>query len=525
MKTKNPTPALLYIISRMTQERLYTVIPETKPRENGAILTQEEIEPLLGNELQETWNDLLRNAGDKVVVTGSTVLAICEGGHSMTIFGKVPETNRADMDIYYEESQIGDNVEELRMADPKHRHDVAIQNNAGVEINGYPVEYAIAVDIQAAADLNAYVEKAGGNSEKVKKINAIATSLKEGSFTEFLKADSTYLHETQGIMLERLADGSIQATIVNATGYFAHEDVQKRLALRNEEYGRIDGPELIENEGGLKAAYLREMVEMENAEFSTLVPMWSVESIPRSIKAAAELDAFRNPEENFDMAQYAVANRIMWEENIFSITTQNGERMKPADIKERLKKTTQTKFAQACATEPAVAFRMLALEYPFGEFLSEEVGEYFRFFHPEQGQEIKRWAPDFSEGYKTPEQDLTIGKFYEMLMLDYGFEEAGVYEGNDLWDTPTFKKVQRESFPRGMSEIAGKLFAAMGWNEAQDREKIEAAVRNWAPKGEYSHYWKTDRRKFNIGMDVEEIIVEMARAKKLWQDYRDRFNQ
>lgn len=359
--------------------------------------------PLLAGEegklMPELWDKLIPEEGDSVIVKGSSIVMLLNGGYMVDpTKSYIPDAARSDIDVIVQgESKIrGDEI-------PGASGTIARK----VGIDGLPVDLVeldkiVEINREALDLLNLAIEDEIGRLELGGEQNAsrqhlqrlqerakkLRENLNKPEPEKVFGMDSLMPYEAVSLRLVRRA-GQIKCYIVDPTNFLGGGQQGERLSPesqilaqmeRNEYYGLmvnelnedssraviLDFANYILSRGGKLSDYPQ--------LFNTRVAKYLEDSILRLVRSTCESDIelFAVPEQSeFSPGVPAIAFQKV---HTFAMAIA-GERGELATDAETYTRKAQMIFARACFANPGLAVEYMFMTLPLGKFISAEAAE------------------------------------------------------------------------------------------------------------------------------------------------------
>ncbi len=529
---------------------LVLVQPEALKLRDDEEISPELWLPLLGGELMPMWTELLANPGDELIIKGSTVTRMLLGAWVYDkVTGVAPSALRSDIDVITTSASVETCLAGLDL--PKTKTAVSTKVRIGDLDVGFISQETIEAQLaDAAVVLEQIVNGLPEEHNKVRewlneKIVTLreihggrATNEKDDSYQEsrsVLSNDSMFDHEAIAVRLRRGDDNTLHAYLMDANGVLEQPMVRLQLS-RQAELGEHFGL-MFENPNveSVKWVYVYALQYVKEARFSNLVPLYVLESIPRMMRAAAELDVelYSDGMREYPyMELFTLARQIVTGETHFRVdVARNGEVIE-VDSGEYYKTKVIQAFARSCASNFIQGVQYMTTQMPHAPLIHEKLGEFFGEYHENVPPNnvllavLDRIHPFAKE---LPVVDIppirATMKFWYLEAKMYGcrFEQMG---GVGSERSAGQRYAEHETEVSGMSEVMGLLLASVGWDPENDRSSIEEIIVNWQPKGKVKGVWKTKDMDFDTDLDLKTILKTMVtcqavleRAKEEYDDH------
>ncbi len=450
-------------------------LPEYPSLETGTQLDKATIEAALGTTAVRSINAQLQ-MNTEVMVIGSTALVATVNAIPTDITRtRLPETE-ADTDIY----------------------------TSGIDI--------LTPDAHSLAELREYraaalsdLQTTGINMpEEVDDIiDRLIQMQHEVNLQDFCRTEFLFAHETPALI--------VQKDIQGETNYHCFDplNVLSQTQAHNLQFTHTHNMPLLQtNTQSIKFAYLKTLACNHKFQAHTMAALWALESIPRSIKAQAELNLTPDFDDPRILPSQILANRIANGDNVVATTLHINDKTKNIDTYLWFKQRVLRNYGQACATDPATAFKMF-VDYPLLGMLSQDALA-----------ELPDLGPVHIDTNDAPintielantiskKTDKTLLKYRKLINYYYGGKYIDI---NNATGNTITKTYSRETHPTSINEPIALLIVALGWdtNNTEDMDKVNRLVQNWQQTvgtHTYDTFWKNEKRSFDLTMDSTSIV-------------------
>ncbi len=426
---------------------------------------------ILSEELTPIWDELLAKPGDSVIARGSRIEEVLAGG--------IVSAADSDLDIFCDFGKLKgfdpDNCCEKRQAgDTK----VGLANT----------EVFRQIDIQALLQLEA-IALQRAKPDTAKRLALLRQKIQTASVEDLLAYDGFFAHETLGIKLERQQDNTIIATLLDPRGVLSSTNSTDAMQ-RSADFNLHPNLFTLAMSDGAEASYFEAISAGVPMEVDTLMPVWGLKAIPRSITKVTEryVSYSNTPEANIglenkyfiDMARDIIARVSSGGLGIDlgpdALATL--EKAGYGSIEEYVVTKCQIAFARGCKTNPLTAF-----DYCFGQL----------------------------EMQKLIFEDVTLNKPFEDAKDTYTKVCQSLYNTSFVQLQPTDSNLTLHrnksiNSVTNMSDVFALLILAFDI----DANDIDKLVENWQVSGKLKNYRAPlDNADFDISIDADKIKTKL----------------
>ncbi len=455
--------------------------------------------------------------------------------------GKVPEALRSDIDIITYQKDVEERVLSSQFWEG---HTTVSQKLrvGGIEVGAVSSDEIRRINIEGLEQLYMWAGTLSPQSAAYIKtiIHGLYNSTAYGSPLDVHVADSLFQDETITLRLRRKEDGELEAILhdpidllVNGEGM---NSVKAQLE-RQEEKGVYYGVALTDwNPVSSASVFIEALSVMHGAEFEdTQLPLWSINTIARSIVAVSELNIYLTCERVYspDGKEYHIsgaafehlwqaAYRMTHDKDVFKLKMKGEE----VDVDAWFTDKVQNALARAAASEAFDAFTNVFENLPLASLFSKEMGEYFEPYYHNVGPDTsimykmagippeamyKKGTPE----YKPEIQAVTAMLYFRNMMDKYYRLEIVQMEGiSEAGEARSLDYSEYKNRPAGMSELMAMFFVSMGWNHEENQSQVQEVIHNWKPQGGLKVAWKTSDYTFDVSLHEEEVFSQMKRFEE-----------
>ncbi len=517
---------------------------------HGAEIAPEIWKPLLGGKLEKLWNDILPDEGDAVVVKGSSVLRMILGGYVLDKeTGEAAEGMRSDIDMYALSPSVAERINNSKFR----ANDTAMSQTlevAGIHVDATSHERIRHMNFTACQELYQALWNMADSDFKYQMIWQVEGQLGLINNVDDIglqTLDNFYFHETMGIMLKR-ENGEIKAYFVddndalgtNPDNIMRSSNMMLQMQFQKAKGAyvgfRYDSTNKMSTQSLFLDAFLHP--DFKNVEFSTKLPLYTLNNIPRFIRNACELDLelIYNPNELLSYSSgieyerlWILAYRLNRGDNIFTVNSPDkisSSQEQDFSVETWIKKKMQESFARSAFSNPDSAIAYMTVHFPLANFISEDMNNVFKEFYDFGESRNNIWLPIThykrnTEDMLSPEEAANPTIRFLVRLANISQQRFDI-EGQHIQMqsvTDENKGLIYETIsspPENMSEIFALMFVSANWKIPQDEEKIKNTIGNWEVAGNLDLTWrKTQTSEFDMSVDYEKVVEKMSMFEQM----------